>query len=343
MALVRLEDIIDVEVFNSLPGDDSTLLNSLIASGMIARDPLFDEHANAPGLVGAMQLWNDLDNTGEPNFSQDDETNATPDKVAQKELNVRAVHLNNGWKASDLARELQSGEDAMQRIRNRVDHYWDVQLQRRLIASCEGMIADNVANDSSDMVIDISVTTDTTPGASNFFTRQNFTNAIFTLGDHFDDILAVAVHSVIYQNMVDNDDIDFIPDSQGRLVIPTYMGKRIIVDDQLVRDEPSETGTAKEYITAFYGAGAFAFGSGNPEVPTEVERNASQGSGGGNEVLWSRKTWLIQPYGFSFTGATLTAGTPSYATAANLKAANNWNRIVSDRKSIPMAFLITNG
>lgn len=343
MALVRLSDVIDVEVFNSLPADESTLVNSLIQSGIVSRDPLFDQHANAPGLVGAMNMWNDLDSSSEPNYSQDDENTATPDKVDQKELNVRAVHLNNGWKASDLARELQTNEDVMSLIRRRVDKYWDTQFQNRLIATAEGVIADNVANDSGDMVVDLSVTTDTTPVAANFFSRQAFTNTVFTMGDHFDDIQAVACHSVVYQNMVDADDIDYIPDSSGTMLIPTYLGKRVIIDDSLVRDEPSETGTAKEYLSFFFGAGAFAFGVGSPLIPTEIERNAAQGVGGGNEVLWDRKTWLIQPAGASFLGATLTDADPDYATNAQLKLAANWDRKVASRKSVPFATLITNG
>lgn len=346
MAIVQLSNVIDVEVFNSLPADESTLLNNLMTSGIVVRDPLFDQHANAPGLVGAMNMWNDLDSSSEPNFSQDTETEATPDNVGQKELNVRAVHLNNGWKASDLARELQTNEDAMSLIRRRVDKYWDTQFQRRLIATVEGVIADNVANDLSDMVVDISVASDTnTTTAANFFSRQAFTNAVFTMGDHFDDIQAVAVHSVVYQNMVDNDDIDFIPDSTGSMLIPTYLGKRVIIDDQLVRDDADDVtaDTLKEYMTMFFGAGAFAFGVGSPLIPTEIERNAAQGQGSGNEVLWDRKTWLLQPAGYSFTGADLVAGQPAHATAAKLKAAANWDRIVSDRKSVPFSALITNG
>lgn len=343
MALVQLSDVIDVEVFDSLPGDNDTTLNALMASGIVARSPEFDAHANAPGKVGELIQWNDLDNSSEPNFSDDTENAATPKNVDQKALNFRKVHLNEGWKAADLTRELQTGEDAMERVRSRVDHYWSTQFQNRLIASCNGILADNVANDSSDMVIDITVATDIAPTSAHLFSRQAFSNALFTMGDHFDEVQAIAVHSVVYQNMVDADDITEIPDSQGTALIPFYMGKRVIVDDNMpVVDDPVSTDpTVLQYTSILFGVGSFAFGSGNPLVPTAVERVEAQGQGGGVETLWSRKTWLIQPAGFSFLSATLTSA--SYATNAQLALAANWDRVATDRKSIPMTFLITNG
>jgi len=209
--------------------------------------------------------------------------------------------------------------------------------QRRLIATYSGILADNIANDDGDMVADVSeaLTADVT--ASSVFSRQAFTSAAFTLGDHVDDINVISVHSVVYKRMMDNDDIDFIPDSQGQMTIPTFLGKRVVVDDGMTFT-PGDGTNAPTYTSILWGAGAVGYGMGNPKVPVEVERAERGGNGAGVETLWTRKTWLVHPFGFQ-TG-TAPAG-PSYSVA-ELGQAATWDRVV-DRKNVPVSFLITNG
>jgi hypothetical protein len=54
-----------------------------------------------------------------------------------------------------LASEL-SGDNALARVQHRVSAYWDRQFEKRLIATLKGVLFSNVANNSSDMVNDIS-------------------------------------------------------------------------------------------------------------------------------------------------------------------------------------------
>jgi len=143
------------------------------------------------------------------------------------------------------------------------------------------------------------------------------------------------VHSQVMQQMVKNDDIVYIPDSQGQLTIPTYMGLRVIVDDGMTVTAGSTDGF--KYTSVLFGAGAFGYGVGSPDTPVEVEREAAQGDGGGIETLWLRNTWILHPFGFQQTG------TPSgnSFTLAELGTAGVWDRVI-ERKNIPLAYLITN-
>jgi hypothetical protein len=233
------------------------------------------------------------------------------------------------------------GGDAMTRIRARLDAYWRRQWQRRLIATCNGILADNVANDAGDMVVDVAANTAT---SSSIFTRANFTSAAFTLGDAYDKLSAIAVHSIVYKRMIDNDDIDFIPDSEGEMTIPTFLGHRVIVDDGLPVD-PNGSDDAK-FTSIIFGDSAFGWGEGTPKVPVEVQREADQGRGGGIETLWSRKTWLLHPFGFqaltvpSSPGPAVPANGLTYSLA-ELGNAAIWDRVI-ERKNIPLAFLVTN-
>jgi len=155
------------------------------------------------------------------------------------------------------------------------------------------------------------------------------------MGDVATDLQAIAVHSRIMAQMVKNDDIVYIPDSQGMLTIPTYMGLRVIVDDGMTVRAGTTSGFV--YTSVLFGAGAFGYGEGSAKVPVALDREEAKGNGGGIETLWERKTWLLHPFGYQATG------TPSGVsfTTTELAAATSWSRVV-ERKNVPIAFLQTN-
>jgi len=337
MATTRLSDIIDVTVFRDLPPVNGPEKTAFYDSGVVTRNALLDELASAAGKTAELPFWKDLDGSIELNYSDDDPTNeATPQKVVQGEQVARKAFVNQGWQAADLASELALGPRAIDQVRNRTDTYFTRQWQRRLVATTNGIIADNVANDSGDMVVDVASESISGQDAGTKFNRDAFVEATNTLGDRYDELSAIAVHSTVYAQMVKNDDIDFIPDSEGNLVIPTYLGLRVIVDDGMNVEAGATDGF--KFTSVLFGAGAFGFGVGSPEVPVEVERYADQGNGGGIETLWVRETYVLHPFGFKATG------TPSNGitfTQAELATAGTVDRVI-ERKNIPLAFLVTN-
>lgn len=336
MATTRLSDIINVTVFQDLPQIDGPEKTAFFDSGVIERNGLLDSLASGPGSIAELPFWNDLDGSVEVNYSNDNPaTLATPQKIAQSKQVARKAYVNQGWQAADLASELAMGGTAMQAVRNKVDRYFARQWQRRLIASTNGILADNVANDSGDMVVDVAVEATGSQTASTRFNRDVFTEAAYTMGDAANALSAIAVHSAVMAQMVKNDDIVYIPDSQGQLTIPTYMGLRVIVDDGMTVTAGTTSGF--KYTSVLFGAGAFGYGVGMPETPVEVEREAAQANGGGIETLWVRNTWLLHPFGFEATGS------PSGVsfTNAELATAATVNRVL-ERKLIPMSFLVTN-
>lgn len=336
MATVQLSDIIDVKVFQDLPSVNSPEKTAFFESGVVTRNSLLDGIATAAGKTAELPFWKDIDATVAPNLSTDNPaTLATPDKIVQGEQIARKAFLNKGLSAADLASELAMGSRAMDRIRARVDAYWLRQWQRRLIASCNGILADNVANNSGDMVINVAAEATASQTATTKFNRDTFTDAVYTMGDAADALRAIAVHSAVMKQMVKNDDIVYVQDSQGRLTIPTYMGLRVIVDDGL----PVVAGTTSgfKYTSVIFGEGAFGYGDGAPVVPVEVQREANQGNGAGVETLWTRKTWILHPFGYQNTG---TPASVSFSLA-ELAADAAWSRVV-ERKNVPISFLVTN-
>lgn len=335
MALVQLADIIDVTVFQDLPSVNSPEKTAFFESGIITSNSLLNSLAGASGKTAELPFWNDLDASSEVNYSDDSENAATPVKVAQGEQTTRKAFINKGWKASDLASELALGADAMTHIRNRTDAYFTKQWQRRLIACTNGVLADNIANDSGDMVVNVAVESIAEQTADTLFNRDAFTEAVYTMGDNGSELGAIAVHSGVMKQMVKNDDIDFIPDANGKLTIPTYMGLRVIVDDSLTVTAGTTDGF--KYTSVLFGAGAIGYGTSSSQVPVEVERHAAQGLGGGAETLWRRKTDIIHPFGFQHIG---TPAGESF-TLAEMANAAQWDRVV-ERKNVPLAYLVSN-
>lgn len=336
MATVQLSDIIDVTVFQDLPAVNSPEKTAFYQSGIVTRNGLLDSIASAAGKVAELPFWNDIDPTVAPNLSSDNPaTLATPAKISQGEQICRKAFLNKGLSATDLASEIAMGPRAMEQIRARVDTYWMRQWQRRLIAATNGVLADNVANDGGDMVISVASESIAGQSATTRFNRDAFTDAVYTMGDAATELRAIGVHSHVMAQMVKNDDIVYIPDSEGKLTIPTYMGLRVIVDDGHTVTAGSTDGF--KYTSVLYGEGAFGYGDGLPLNPVAVQREEDQGNGAGVETLWTRKTWILHPFGFQTTG---TPAAVSFSLA-ELALATTWDRVV-DRKNVPLGFLITN-
>lgn len=336
MATVRLSDIINTIVFQDLPAVNAPEKTAFFESGIVVRNGLLDSLANAAGKTAELPFWRDIDATIAPNLSNDNPASiATPEKIVQSEQTARKAFLNKGMSATDLATEIAMGPNAMQHIRNRIDTYWLRQWQRRLIATTNGVLADNIAANGGDMVINVASESIAGQSASTRFNADAFTNAVYTMGDMADQLRAIAVHSAVMAQMVKNDEIVYIPDSQGRLIVPTYKGLRVIVDDSLTVTAGTTDGF--KYTSVLFGEGAFGYGEGSPVTPVEVDREAAQGNGAGIETLWTRKTWILHPFGYQNTG---TPAAESFSLT-ELAAATAWSRVV-ERKNTPIAFLVTN-
>jgi hypothetical protein len=336
MAVVRLSDAVVYDVYGSYVSVDNPEKTALMQSGIVRRSETFDTVARMGGKEGNIPFWQDIDPTLEPNYSNDDPADhAVPNKIDAGEMKYRKAFLNQGFSDMDLVQEL-AGSSPMQHIRNRFGTYWLRQWQRRLIATLVGILNDNVANDGSDMVVDISGLT----GDDAVFGSDAFIDAAYTAGDAAEQFVGIGVHSSIMARMLKNDEIVYLPDSDGALTIPTYKGRYVIVDDSM----PVSSGV---YTSILFGAGSFAFGGvegtavaygeGVPRTPFEIDRAPTAGNGGGQETIWERRTWLLHPFGFSWVeaGAALADFSPSLA---DLRLAAHWNRVVP-RKSAPFAFI----
>jgi len=332
MAVTKLADIIVPEVFTPYSQQLTQEKSRIIQSGIATVEPLITGFLSGGGMTFNIPSFTDLDAsdaTGPENVSTDDETSdSVPDKMGTaKEVGIR-LSRNNSWSTMDLTAAL-AGTDPADAIAQRVGTYWARRLQRVFVESMNGVIADNVAADAGDYVHDIKGGA-FVDGVTNF-SAEAFIDAAVTMGDSADEITGMLVHSVVYARMQKNNLIDFIPDAEGRVNIPTFLGRQVVVDDGMPV-------TAGVYDTWLFGTGAARLGLSVPKVPTETDRAPAAGDGSGQETLYSRVEWVVHPVGHAYVGATTAGGGPTNATLA---LAASWNRVYSERKQIKFARLVT--
>lgn len=333
MAITRLSDVIVPEVFLDYLSLFSTEKSQLVQSGLVVPSPRVQALLAGGGRTFNMPFWNDLADT-EANVATDDPAvTATPLPITTgKDVAIRH-NRNQSWGAADLEKALV-GEDPMAEIVKKVGGYWTRQDQRLLIASLIGIFADNVANDSADMVNDIALKSAGTPGDSNKISPDAILDTQQTMGDAGKNLTAIAMHSVIKTSLKKQNLISTIPASEGRVAFDTFMGLRIIEDDGIT----PYTSTQVVHRIFLMGSGAFSSGEGSPKVPVEVERQAMQGRGSGVEYLVSRREFILHPAGYKFVETGIAGQSP---TNTELQAAAQWDRVY-DRKLIPLAMLEVN-
>ncbi|HMH12095.1 MAG TPA: hypothetical protein VK578_03215 [Edaphobacter sp.] len=327
MAQTQIADVIVPAEFTAYQVENSLVSTALFQSGVAVRNGEMASQLQAGAESFSVPFWADA-GENEADITNDDPTiQSVPLKITAAKQIVRKSFLHQSWSEMSLASEL-SGDDALARVQSRVQAYWDRQWERRLIASLRGVLLSNVANNGADMVNDISGAS----GAAANFSAAAVIDTAATLGDRLEDVKAIAMHSAIYTEALKNDLIEFIPQSQG-LPIKTFRGMAVILDDNL-------SPAAGIYTTILLGPGAVGYAVTEPRMGygTELFRIPSAGLGGGQTVLHSRLNLAMHPLGFAFTGASVAGDSPSQT---ELATASNWTRAVSQRKSVPLAFLVS--
>ena len=165
--LTQVTDVVVPEIFTPYIQQQTEEKARLVQSGVLARNALMDQLLGGGGLTFNVPSFRDLDNDAD-NISTDDvadmialsASGGTPalpgsfnDSIPLKvetdtEIAVR-LSRNNSWSSADLAAAL-AGADPLSSIASNVAYYWQRRLQAIFIATWNGVIADNVANDAGD-------------------------------------------------------------------------------------------------------------------------------------------------------------------------------------------------
>lgn len=340
--ITRLSDLIVPEIFAGYVQTLTAEKSRLVQSGALVVDEGLSELLAGGGATFNQPFYHDLESDeGDGSTTSDHSENVSNDTGADsKSDNIKAgaetqvrMSRNKSWGSADLTSSL-TGSDPMMAIANRIAAFRTRRLQKAWLATMKGVFATNDAaptGGSTHVAKDLTMDISALSGDAAKFSASAFISAIGLMGDSMDELSMVLMHSIVYQSLMRNNLIDFIPDSRGEVMIATYMGREVIVDDGCVN-------SAGKFETLLFGTGATRLGSGNAKVPVEVKRNPHANNGGGEEELFNRWEWCIHPVGHAWKGNAAMNGGPNNA---ELGAAGAFTRVFRERKQIRIARLIT--
>ncbi len=331
----RISDIVVPEVFSAYVQQESEQKSRIIQSGVAIRSGFLDQNLSGGGMTFNVPSFQDLADDEERVSNDVPHAEFTggaaepdPGNIdTSLELAIR-LSRNQSWSSMNLANEL-AGADAMAAIVSRVANYWQRRWQALFIATWNGVIATNAAapgagstHAAGDLAFD---------GSAANINAQGIIQAIDTIGDSMNDLNVMFVHSRVYNRLAINNLITFVEESDGKVLIPTYLGRELIVDDQM---PVTGSGALAVYDTWLFGQGSTSFGLIPGTDGTAVERKEGGGNGAGQEILYSRWRAAMHPTGHAWRGATTAGGGPANSA---LSAAATFDRVYPERKQIKFA------
>lgn len=263
-----------------------------------------------------MPYFNDL--TGQSQTMKDDGALDTKKIGTNKDV-ARKHGRADAWAANGLS-SLLSGADPMGAIGNLVTDYWARDRQRVLLATLSGVFAsDSMKGKTHDIT--------TKDGDAKLISGRSFIDATQVMGDAKDSLTALVMHSAVEAYLAKQDLIEYVQESNQGVRVPTFMNKRVIVDDAMGFD--TNNGQANAYL---FGAGALAWGNGSHPniIETEVDRDSLASSG--EDFLINRQIYMLHPRGIKWTENSVEDVFPTNSELAN---GTNWERVY-DEKAIRM-------
>ena len=335
MGVVR-SDIIVPEVFTPYLIEQTTQRDAFLASGVV--QPLAALNATEGGDFIDVPFW-------KANLPGDfavlsDSTSLVPSKItADKQIGV-ILHRGRAYESRDLA-ALAAGSDPMAAIGAKLGAFIANQRQKDLLSCLGGVFGSLNANTSSSAFFDLTIDSESgdTPTA---LAPRHVAEARAVLGDQGDKLTAMAIHSKVYYDLVERRAIDYvtatdarqtglgtaedafggtIQNAFGEVSVPTFMGLRVIVSDDV---QTTGSGSGTEYATYFFTQGAVASGE-QMAMQTETDRDILAKS----DAMSVDLHYVYHPMGVKFNKSVVNP------TRAQLETVGNWTKVY-ETKNIGM-------
>ena len=333
MAKVKIEDILIPDVWDEYFLELTAEKSNLIDSGIVVPDKNLDKLALGGGNTIKMPFFSDL--TGDDQILSDSDPLVTG-KIGTKNDYARLHLRGDARSVNDLSGAL-SGTDPLTVIANLIHSYWMRKEQATLIATLNGIFADNLANDSGDLIHTHGVEV-----AANVLAWNNAAPTVMCpeaiidgqalLGDSQDRFTAIAMHSKCLTDLVKQELIDYQKPSGSSTKLPYYLDKRVIIDDTCPTRAGTTDGTL--YKSYLFAEGAIGRGEGMAPVPSEFERNALAS----DTYFITRRHFLLHPRGIKWVESSVAGEAP---TNAEVALAANWDRVY-EKKNLRIAMIETN-
>ena len=325
MAVTTIADLQLVpSKFTTYTLEKTTEKSMLVKSGIVTSDPTVSQVISGTpkgGNLITMPYYNPL--TGEDEVFGEEEIGV--DKITTDNEVATLLVRQKAWGDTDLSKVF-GGTDPISAIANLIADWWNEREQAVMLSVLKGIL--NPTNGALKAhVLDVSAEA----GTDCIIGVDNTLDAKQLMGDAYDKLGMVFMHSATYTQLQKQQNIETEYDATLKIKIDYYLGYQVIVDDGMPYDS-----TAKTYMTYFLGKGVFAREDGMPRglVGTEVDRNKLKAQ----NILINRRALVMHPLGMSWKADATLAGGKKYAANADLEKAANWTR-KKDLKNIAIVAL----
>lgn len=192
------------------------------------------------------------------------------------------------------------GTDPLAQLTSKLATFWERQIQGDLVASITG---------SYQALQDSATQLSVTAGATNF---ASIASALALYGEYMQDEYTIVMHSQVYAKLLAAEATQFRPGADVNRFM-TYAGMQVIIDNSV---PVTGSGAGAVYTTYLIKSGSFVYGEqtlGNRAL--EADRDILCD----DDLVTSRKTYIIHPNAASFTLDSLTK-----ATRVQLANPANW-------------------
>lgn len=313
--ITRVIDVIQPEVFTPYTINRTMELSALIQSGIAENSSEFNSLASGPNLTANMPFWNDL--TGDLEI-MDDQGQTQPGNIGSDKDVARKLGFVKSYGANALSAVL-SGDDPMRAIADLFAAYWNRRYQEVLLSILDGIFS---AENMADKIYDITGKS----GDAALIKGKSFLDANQLMGDAKDLLTGVMMHSATETSLAKNDLIDYREESQGKVRVPYFMNKRVVVDDSIAFD--TVTGASEAYL---FGSGAIAWGNGSHKDIKETEVVREGLSLAGEDILVNRRLSILHPRGIKWVEPT-EGLTKKFPNLTDLADGDNWHRVYEPKK-----------
>jgi len=322
-------DVIVPEIFAPYYMNRSMEKSAVLRSGIATQDALLASYASGKGQTYNLPHFNDLAGGDEVI------TEGVPITVGNIDARQQtAVVLNRAkaWGATYLAR-VTIGEDIMGTIGNEVGDFWARKHQEVLMNILKALFKQDETATGGTGPGEIRSSHLNDEGTTPAFDPTMLIDSMGKLGDSSGQLTAMVMHSAIYHALQKNDLVEYLRDSEANIDIPTFLGKRVIVDDACISETIAGVGGATHtiYRTYIFKAGALGFGMGSipPRDAVEQDRNSLASE----DILITRQRFIMHPLGFAWTG---TGVNPDNAA---LSDPGSWSKVYLEDKQIGIVAL----
>jgi hypothetical protein len=329
VTVTKISDIIIPEIWNPYIIERTAALSSLIKSGIVVPDVQLNTLAKAGGKLINMPFFQDLSGADEV---LSDSGSLTPGKIDTEQDIAVLLQRGRAFGANELAGSL-AGSDPLMAIGNLIAEYWNRCDQTILLNILAGIFADNLANDSGDLINNVAIEDGVNAVDANKIGSDAIIDTRLKLGDAMNKLTAIMMHSVPYGRLQKLNLVDFEPTNTQNIGFGVYLGHTLIVDDGCPVAAGGTSGY--KYTSYLFGQGAIGRGEGNAPTPSETDRDSLAGE----DYLIERRHFILHPRGIKFTSSSVAGASP---TNAELATTANWNRVY-EKKNIRIAKLVTNG